>query len=173
MLLKTGRQFLSQGLSSTAPAHKIKPPEIIPPLPAAARGFPQLPATARGCPPLPTAAHRYPRKRFQELLLRAPLHMCQRPGSRELNKLTQISVARFVRKLLCYLSETFSVFLPNITNNQRLEMLHSLRKNIVLLKRNPTFPTAAVPPDPANPGKIFLESALRPSLAHAPGVRMT
>ena len=35
------------------------------------------------------------------------------------------------------------------------------------------FPTPADPPDPPDPGKMVPELALRPSLPHAPGVRMT
>ena len=59
------------------------------------------------------------------------------------------------------------------------------REIIVLLKRNTFFPTPAFPadptdpPDPADPadppdpGKMVPELALRPSLPHAPEVRMT
>ena len=56
------------------------------------------------------------------------------------------------------------------------------RKSLFYLSETPLFPTPAFladPPDPADPadppdpGKMVPELALRPSLPHAPEVRMT
>ena len=59
------------------------------------------------------------------------------------------------------------------------------RKSLIYLSETLLFPTAAVPADPADladpadpphppdPSKMVPEPALRPSLPHAPGVRMT
>ena len=53
------------------------------------------------------------------------------------------------------------------------------RKSLFYLSETPLFPTPAFPPDPADPpdppdpGKMIPELALRPSLPHAPEVRMT
>ena len=56
---------------------------------------------------------------------------------------------------------------------------HFMRKVLFYLRETLLFPTAPVPADPADPadppdpGKMVPEPALRPSLPHAPGVRMT
>ena len=62
------------------------------------------------------------------------------------------------------------------------------RKSLFYLSETPLFPTPAFPadpadppdpadpadpPDPPDPGKMVPELALRPSLPHAPEVRMT
>ena len=53
------------------------------------------------------------------------------------------------------------------------------RKSLFYLSETPLFPTPALPADPADsadppdPGKMVPELALRPSLPHAPEVRMT
>ena len=45
-----GDPTAGQWLSSTAPAHKIKPPGILPRLPAATPGYPRLPPATRSYP---------------------------------------------------------------------------------------------------------------------------
>ena len=46
--LELGHHFPTLWLSSNAPAHKIKPPGILPSLPVATRGYPSLPAATPG-----------------------------------------------------------------------------------------------------------------------------